>query len=185
MKRRFVISDFHFGHESVYSKFKDENGISIRPWALNSDEGDEIMIEAYNSIVKNADTCYILGDIAIPRKALEKCSKLNGRKILIGGNHDHYGAKEYLKYFEDIRAGWKIGNLLLSHYPIHSASIPHWCIANVHGHTHQRKIRIPILEKNADPGSTDSCIYDPRYINVCVEQSIYPTNIESITGFKY
>ena len=57
----------------------------------NIQEMNQILIQNYNAVVHKNDTVYILGDIShhLPMdRANELISRLNGKKILIKGNHD-------------------------------------------------------------------------------------------------
>lgn len=71
---------------------------------------DEMLIEKWNEAVGENDTVLHLGDFAF-RGVEDYSSKLNGRKILLLGNHDLKNQKTYLD------AGWKhvIDNMILCH----------------------------------------------------------------------
>jgi len=150
MSTCWLISDTHFGHNNIY-RFSDKHGDRMRGWADNAATGDEIMVEAWNSVVRPKDRVYHLGDVAIPRAALRILGRLNGRKVLIRGNHDMFKLKDYTEHFDDIRGMWKLDTYILTHAPIHPCSIPPWCTANVHGHVHR------------------GTLPDSRYRNVSVE----------------
>lgn len=174
MKRCFLISDHHLFHDRFYA-FTNSNGEKVRPWAANASEADEQMIEAHNSVVRQQDTTYFLGDVSIKAKGLQLLSRMNGRKILIKGNHDIFRLKQYAEHFADIRGTHKIDRLILSHYPLHPDSIPHWCHANVHGHTHGNVVTRRTWYGRRVP--------DARYINACVEQiGITPVDVEEIAA---
>lgn len=159
--KTWLVSDTHFGHESAYTKFTDmRTGLPIRPWASSAAEGDEIMRQVWNERVKPNDKVYHLGDVAIPRRGLQCMEGLNGRKILIRGNHDIFKMKDYTPYFEDIRGTHKLADIILTHYPIHYESIPEkWCKGVMHGHTHSNLVRL----WDDTP--------DPLYQNVCIEHT--------------
>lgn len=83
----WFLSDPHFGHDNVIE-------YCGRPWA-NEDEMDEAMIGLWNEDVRPGDLIYVGGDFMIDKKAPDKkarvaevLARLNGRKILIFGNHD-------------------------------------------------------------------------------------------------
>jgi calcineurin-like phosphoesterase family protein len=114
--QRFVISDHHLRHPGIY-RFTDDAGQRIRPRAETADEADEMMIAAWNDVVRKNDTVYHLGDVAIRRPGLRLLERLNGRKILIRGNHDIFKLKDYTAHFADIRGTHKIDRMILSHYP--------------------------------------------------------------------
>lgn len=168
MSKTFIISDTHFGHNKIYS-FTDDRGNRIRPWATNAKEGDEYMVQAWNSVVGKNDRVYHLGDVAIPRSGLRILERLNGRKVLIRGNHDIFRLKDYIPYFDDVRGTWKLDRFLLSHYPIRD--LPKWCLANVHGHTHINLVTRRRWFRR---------VSDKRYLNVCVEHWRRPIDFDVI-----
>lgn len=59
---------------------------------------NEFIVSRWNSVVSNADTVYILGDLAMGKinESLSYVSQLNGTKILLPGNHDRcwFGGKK-------------------------------------------------------------------------------------------
>lgn len=158
--RRLASSDHHLLHDNMY-RFTGSDGQRIRPWAETAAEADEMMITAWNEAVRPGDTVYHLGDVAIRKKGLDLLSRMNGRKILVRGNHDIFKLKDYLPHFADIRGSHKHGRMILTHYPIHPESIPRWCLANVHGHIHQNTV----MRRTWWGGK----VPDARYFNACVE----------------
>lgn len=154
MKNVFFISDTHFGHKNICNFTKDD-GSKLRPWNDVS-EMDEALVENWNSVVNPSDKIYHLGDVCLGKKHLEILSRLNGKKILIRGNHDIFEAKEYMKYFNDIRGVHVMNGMILSHIPIHDGSLERFSI-NVHGHLHSNRV-------------IKDGVIDPRYYSVCVEQ---------------
>lgn len=174
--RTFLVSDTHFGHDNMY-RFTNYDGTRVRPWADNSTDGDAIMVERWNSVVRPEDRVYHLGDVAIPRRGLKVLQQLNGRLILIKGNHDIFKLKEYAEYFEDIRGSWKLDKFILTHVPIHQDSVAGWCRAVIHGHLHGNRV-----QRRTWWGKT---VEDTRYFNVSVEQiNITPIDFEEIRA-KY
>lgn len=157
----FVISDTHFGHQNCYS-FYNYDGSKMRPWD-NCEEADEIMIENWNRIVKPNDRIYHLGDVCFDRKNIDIIlPRLNGRKVLIKGNHDLFKPSCYLKYFDDIRACYNRDSYLLTHIPIHPDSKARFK-RNLHGHIHGNTLK------------------DTWYRNCCVEANNYtPIPFEEI-----
>jgi calcineurin-like phosphoesterase family protein len=166
MAEIFFASDTHLAHKNIVV-FNREDGKKIRPYS-SSEEHDEILIQNWNSVVKNHDTVYHLGDVMINKRGFENVHRLNGRKILIMGIHDIFGSKRYLEHFEDVR-GYKVfenptRNWICSHVPVHHESLGRWN-ANIHGHLHS----------NVIPD-------EPRYINVSMEQiGMTPISIEDVT----
>lgn len=178
---RFVISDHHLGHQNSWEKFKLEDGSPLRPFTSN-EEMNETMIERHNAKVKQQDTVYFLGDVVINKRYLELVKRMNGRKILIRGNHDIFSDEEYRKVgFEQIH-GVRVfvDKFIMSHIPLHPDCVTGRFRVNVHGHLHANQVMlnkgIPGLdvmwsdEHNAFVRGTIQTI-DPRYLCVCVEQT--------------
>lgn len=157
MSTTFLISDTHFGHSNILD-FKQANGEPVRPFK-SVVEMDETMIENWNRVVKPEDKIYHLGDVAFKVATLRTLERLNGRKVLIKGNHDTLKPSQYAKYFYDVRGYHIMDKCLLSHIPIHPSSMSRWR-RNIHGHLHNNLVML-----DGQP--------DERYINVCVEQINY------------
>lgn len=138
-KKTFIIADLHLGHANI-CKFTNYDGSKLRPWD-NVDDMDRDMIQMWNDTVSPSDKVYVLGDVVINRKALPTLGKLNGDKVLIGGNHDVYKAHDYLQYFRDIRAYHVLNNVIFSHIPIHPDSKGRF-VGNIHGHLHSNRIKL-------------------------------------------
>lgn len=132
----YYISDLHFGSENRY-----EN----RDWTT-----DQRIIQNWNQVVSPHDKVYILGDVCREANGgdgsylIEILTKLNGKKILITGNHDrHLGEKvracftEICDYKEitDCYDG-KRYHLILSHYPILIWRGQHYRMIHLYGHVH-------------------------------------------------
>lgn len=168
MNERWVIGDTHFGHRALTGERADKSRHQIRPFDTVA-EMDEAMIERWNAVVKQHDTVYHLGDVNIPARSLALVGRLNGRKILVKGNHDIFPIENYLEYFEDIRA-YKVykHKILLSHMPVHPGQFPRFS-ANIHGHLHERTV------------TNLFGLIDPRYYCVSVEQTNYaPVNLDEV-----
>lgn len=169
MTKTFVIADTHFGHRNVIT-FKDSNGEIIRKFDT-IEEHDEYIVEKWNSVVGERDRVYHLGDVVINRKALPILDRLNGKKVLIKGNHDIFKLRDYAKYFDDIRA-YKImpkEGIIMSHIPIHPDSLTRWKV-NIHGHLHQNQVEGFVLDE-IDPifGKLYKHGPDPKYRCVSME----------------
>ena len=133
----YFISDTHFYHSNIIKycnrPFKDVN------------EMNETIINNWNSIVKENDTIYHLGDFCLSSDDdIKKIfNKLNGNKILIRGNHD----RKSVKFYEEI--GFTVltcapiilneYKIMLSHVPLPDAKIKEGYI-NLHGHIHNKRI---------------------------------------------
>jgi len=156
MIKRWVYGDPHYWHGNVIE-------YSNRPFKDVYDMNKQL-IKNHNKVVKSEDKVFILGDFALcnKEKAKEIVSKLNGKLILIMGNHDRarninwwydVGFSEVIKYAIIVN-----GNIILSHEPVEDIQPPFY---NIHGHIH---------EKN---------LFGDRYCNVSVEQIDYqPVNLD-------
>ena len=163
----FLVSDTHFGHAGV-CRFTRTDGITkLRPWD-NADEMDEFMVKAWNERVRPTDKVYHLGDVVINRRALGIMRRLNGDKVLIRGNHDIFRDNEYREHFRELRAYHVMNGLILSHIPVHEASLGRFG-CNIHGHLHANRV----MKARGVDARTGEILYgdeiDPRYHCVCVE----------------
>jgi calcineurin-like phosphoesterase family protein len=169
MPATFLVSDTHFGHAGV-CRFTREDGVTkLRPWD-DPDEMDEEMIRRWNDRVRPNDKVYHLGDVVINRKALSTLSRLNGDKVLIRGNHDIFRDDEYREYFRELRAYHVMNGMILSHIPVHEASLGRFGV-NIHGHLHASRVK----KARGVDAKTGAVLYstenDVRYHCVCVEQT--------------
>ena len=164
----FLVSDTHFGHAGVCRFTRNDGVTKLRPWD-DPQEMDEALIKAWNERVKPNDKVYHLGDCVINRRAMPTLARLNGDKVLIRGNHDIFRDDEYRQYFRELRAYHVMNGLILSHIPIHEASLGRFGCC-VHGHLHANRVMKP---RGVD-ARTGEVLYrdeiDPRYYNVSVEQ---------------
>ena len=106
----------------------------------------------------------------INRKALPTLARLNGDKVLIRGNHDIFRDDEYRQYFRELRAYHVMNGMILSHIPVHEASLGRFGV-NIHGHLHANRV----LKPRGVDARTGETLYsdevDVRYHCVCVEQT--------------
>lgn len=164
----FLVSDTHFGHAGVCRFTHPETGAKLRPWT-DPDAMDEDMIRAWNDRVRPNDKVYHLGDVVINRRAMKTLARLNGDKVLIRGNHDIFRDDEYRQYFRELRAYHVMNGMILSHIPVHEASLGRFGV-NIHGHLHGSRVR---RARGVD-ARTGETLYsdevDVRYHCVCVEQ---------------
>ena len=135
----YFTADLHLGHKSVI-KFCN------RPFKT-VEEMDETLITKWNSKVKKNDLVYVLGDMVWQKKEPKNyLSRLNGRKILIVGNHDKRIVREGNEaFFEKISKFEEVSlnghQLTLCHYPMLEWKNSRKVGTNklgylIHGHTH-------------------------------------------------
>ena len=169
MPATFLVSDTHFGHAGVCRFLRDDGVTKLRPWD-DPAEMDEAMIKNWNERVRPNDKVYHLGDVVINRRSLQTLSRLNGDKVLIRGNHDIFRDSEYREYFRELRAYHVLNGMILSHIPVHEASLGRFGV-NIHGHLHANRVK---RARGVD-AKTGTVLYstenDTRYHCVCVEQT--------------
>ena len=162
MHLSYVIADLHIGHANV-CKFTRDEGEPLRPWD-DVDEMNEALIANWNAVVRPDDKVYVLGDFTVNKKYVHLGSRLNGRKILIAGNHDNATPQMYMDAgFEDVKGCHVLQKqgVIMTHIPVHPYQLNRFTGGNMHGHTHDGVvIRDGLFGKHADP----------RYLCVSVEQ---------------
>ncbi len=180
MPATFLVSDTHFGHAGVCRfTHPDDPEVKLRPWS-DPDEMDDEMVRRWNETVRPSDKVYHLGDVVINRKALRTLHRLNGDKVLIRGNHDIFRDDEYRTYFRELRAYHVLNGMILSHIPVHEASLGRFGV-NIHGHLHATRVK---RARGVD-ARTGAVLYgtdnDTRYHCVCVEQTDFrPILLEDV-----
>ncbi len=176
MANTFFIGDTHFGHKNiiVFSK-------RLRPFDTIQ-EHDEEIIKRWNSVVRDHDSVWHLGDVAFGKQSLELVKRLKGQKRLIAGNHDGYSTQKYLDAgFLSVRGAWAVDGFLLTHVPVHPRQLERegFNKGNIHGHLHSENVTMPI----PDPADSmlDIQVNDHRYINVSCEQiNLTPISLEEV-----
>lgn len=127
----FIISDTHFNHTNIIKYCN-------RPFK-SVEEMNKAIIKNWNETVSNRDVVIHLGDVALGSKEETKkiIQQLNGRKILIKGNHDNWTDEFYKECgFEYVSRYPIVWNdfYLLSHAPLQlSETTPYY---NYYGHVH-------------------------------------------------
>lgn len=166
MSKVWLISDNHFNHQKIIEYCN-------RPFKTVEQMNEE-MIKKWNSVVKEDDKIYHLGDFGFGSKEqiANVISKLNGRIFLILGNHDNHTPQWYrdagIKEVYDHPIIIK-DFIVLSHAPqpfICDSRTPY---VNFFGHVHDSKM----FET-----------YGPRHFCACVERHNYkPVNIEEVIKY--
>lgn len=92
----YFTSDTHFGHKNIIE-------YTGRPWP-DVPSMNDALIANWNSVVMPEDTIYHIGDFAMGPKTEHKgfMDRLNGRKILIRGNHDQTVTKMLALGFNEV-----------------------------------------------------------------------------------
>ncbi len=137
MPNVFFTSDQHFGHENIIN-------LCERPFK-NAAAMETEIIKRHNEIVKPGDLVYHLGDTTLWKQSqseqLERIiQKLNGRHILILGNHDRMDPFKYHQIgFEHVHTALEITiegtKLVLFHDPTWAHSVQE-DVDIIAGHVH-------------------------------------------------
>jgi calcineurin-like phosphoesterase family protein len=120
--KTFLTSDLHFDHANIIKYCN-------RPFK-NINDMTEQLISNWNSVVSSKDLVYNLGDISLRGPKYkewyqETLPRLNGRHILILGNHDYLKPFQYLECgIESVHTSLIVGNIVLAHDPAIATAIP-------------------------------------------------------------
>lgn len=142
----FFTSDQHFGHEGIIR-------FANRPHS-NIDEMDNDMIQKWNKNVPADGLTFVLGDIGFcdKNRIIDIYSQLNGRKILIRGNHDsNYSDTVLDSIFDEIhnlvyvrikdQETSKYTYMALCHYPMFDWQGSFKGSWQLFGHIHTRELK--------------------------------------------
>lgn len=147
----WFTSDLHLDHEKIIV-------YANRPFKKANGEPDvclmnETIIANWNAAVKPEDHIYILGDLSCastPEKVVEHLKRLNGKKVLIFGNHDKRirNSGRTMGYFDwtadlaeisvplDPRNPHKNQHIVLCHYAMRIWNKAHYGSWQLYGHSH-------------------------------------------------
>ena len=138
----YFIADTHFNHANIIKYCN-------RPFK-NTYEMNEYIIKKWNSVVKEADTVYHLGDVGFGslQEVKSLVERLNGRKILLRGNHDFkIGVNTWkeIGFLEVYKKKIILDNLLLTHAPTKEVEENQ---INIFGHIHDKPLDERFNKKN-------------------------------------
>jgi len=107
----FIIADPHFGHDRALV-FEPCRAEAVSEGSFKTQ--NEMLTTNWNSVVTDNDTVLVLGDFAF-KGIKESTALLNGKKLLIRGNHDRPTNHAYLDagftyVYDDIVAFDPLGN---------------------------------------------------------------------------
>lgn len=155
----WFIADTHFFHRKVIQ-------YSSRPWDT-LEQMHEGLIKNWNARVGKEDRVFVLGDFSFGSKPQirELVPRLQGKKILIKGNHDMRNGVFYVEagfasvshfpiFYTDESRGIT-QRFILSHEPVFPAVGD---LINIHGHLHN---------------GVNPDFYAPQHYCVSVEQTDY------------
>lgn len=136
----WITSDLHWGHKNIMkfcpvtrARFRDDVAYM-----------NEAMVQEWNHLIAADDTVYILGDVAFlpAEKATATVRRLNGKKILVEGNHDRKLLQDadFRDCFEQVHkyldAQFNETRVVMFHYPIAEWDQMHRGAVHFHGHLH-------------------------------------------------
>lgn len=169
----FFTADTHLGHTNIIK-------YANRPFST-CEEMDETIIRNWNRKVKGTDLVYHLGDFAF-RNALNYRMRLNGRVILIRGNHDK--AHRINGVFNDVHEMFTFRDreriIVLCHYGMRVWDGSHFGSWHLYGHSHGK---LPGRGKSFDIG-VDAQNFEPRSLGEVIDimkslpdnqDRVYPT----------
>lgn len=170
----WITSDTHYGHKNIMKHCN-------RPFE-NVNEMDEKLIENWNSVVKNTDTVYHLGDFSFHRSDWRPdqhiLARLHGTKHLIVGNHDSAQFMRKCQEWESVTDGLlelslpssTLGregshlHFVLSHYPMREWNGFYHGSYHLFGHVHGkmkpycRSMDVGVDTNNFMPYSLDEIV---------------------------
>ena len=137
--KRYFTSDLHFGHENIIKYCN-------RPFA-NAAEMDAALISNWNKTVDKDDEVYILGDVFFCKadRAHKILDQLNGRLVLLLGNHDETIAnqpslKKRFRILPELHfERYDDRHIHMCHYPMLSWNISFHGSYMLHGHVHNSR----------------------------------------------
>ena len=139
--KTFVTSDTHFNHANII-------GFAERPFK-NVDHMNTELVLRWNKVVGKDDVVFHLGDFGMgtPQDLMNIVCRLNGRLVLVTGNHDK---SEFLTALHEVGIqvqdyynikGHTINNMVcMFHYPMLSWDGSFHGSISLHGHTHSKNL---------------------------------------------
>jgi calcineurin-like phosphoesterase family protein len=123
----YVVSDWHLNHDN------------IKTYCQRPDNFTELIVKRHNQTVKATDTVIMCGDVCIGKKAnaVDLIRSMNGRKILVRGNHDRDKSCGWWMEqggFDFACDAFKFRQVWFTHEP--AKALPEATIVNIHGHLH-------------------------------------------------
>ena len=187
MNKIWFTSDSHFGHDRIIK-------YANRPFE-SVGEMDIALIQAWNERVGDDDTVYHLGDFCFGKKKefVKYASRLNGRIMLIRGNHDHWMSQrdidKKIVCYQDEPVLTKSGHfimvlplivdlkpvdlgrkddtwIVLAHYPLVSWNRSCHGSLHLYGHMHGLHLLSAKSGKSMDVGVDATDDYAPMSTNV-------------------
>lgn len=159
----YYIGDIHFGHSNVIR-------MDGRPFS-NIEEMEDVIITNWNSVVKDTDHVYIVGDFSYKggKPADYYLKKLKGIKHLVIGNHEkaiisNEKAKSLLEsmdfMYDIVDNGHRV---IICHYPLAEWNGYFRNAYHVYAHIHNNKNLAYEYMKNLDKALNAGCMINGFY----------------------
>lgn len=146
----FFTSDSHFCHQKILEYCPNRKFASV-------EDHNEHLIKVWNQKVQPNDTIFHCGDFSFGsvEQGIEILQRLNGKKVLISGNHDarHLNKPAFcaewraiFRGYHEVEVNYKGHTTLivLCHYPLQSWNKDRYGSFHFHGHSHGNKIRLQL-----------------------------------------
>ena len=165
----YYTSDLHIGHENIIRLCK-------RPYS-NGREMSVDLIRRWNNKVTANDTVYILGDMFFRYEDIDvvktTLKQLNGKKILIKGNHDNFlNQIKWQDYFSTVKDIMKIKDngrdVVLMHYPIEEWDGFFRGSYHLYGHVHNSDNGLRVIDRRYNVG-VDVNDFEPKTLDELIE----------------
>jgi calcineurin-like phosphoesterase family protein len=148
---------------------------------------DEKIVDTWNQTVGKRDLTYILGDVTMENNIhYHQLDRLNGRKVVVLGNHDlKEHVRDLLKYVETVAGMIDYKGYCLTHCPIHPNEISFY-EGNIHAHIHENKLHeVLIKDRYGDKGNKTEFPTLYKYYNVDAHLINYkPRTLEEIVSLQ-
>lgn len=150
----WFTSDEHFGHKKIIEYCQ-------RPFS-SVEEMDEIIINNFNSVVRNEDITIHAGDFTLWKnlKGIYEnyINKLNGKHIFLKGSHDYWipWNKSQQVWEKLISSGGKKYYFVVCHYSMRTWARSHYNSFQLFGHSHGR---LQTVGKQHDLGVDNNNFY--------------------------
>ncbi len=182
----YYTADLHLGHENVI-RYCD------RPFN-NAEEMGEAIVSNWNSVVKEDDEVYIVGDVLFKLNSTSPLylDRMKGIKHLIVGNHDKRNLKKerFTSLFASINDYLVINDegrtVVLFHYPISEWDGYFANAYHIYGHIHNsNNVANKVMSRipNAFNAGVDLNEFTPQTLSQLISRnSVLQSNIQSELG---
>jgi calcineurin-like phosphoesterase family protein len=163
----WFTSDHHFNHKNII-------GFCGRPYPFIHEMNRDLMIR-WNSVVRDIDTVYHLGDLSYFRDkgTADVLRGLNGKIRLVPGNHDTPGrfgevSRSIIEVLPPIHTIKEDGvKIVLCHYPLESWESMSRGTLHFHGHSHGKSRTV----RNRLDVGVDCWDYFPVDLEAAIKQA--------------